>query len=274
MHFARGAVVQQLLPIAAFGGMVVGLALRRALMPAPRKKCKATRGIGEPLACFQAGGPYEGCIYLDWNATSPIFPEVTAAMLPFTAAHWGNPSSSHVFAAQCREAISRARARVAAMLGATEEEILFCSCGSEADNHAIYAALAFGAHERGSAEAVTGADDGHGNKPHIIASAIEHPAILEYLGALHARGEIAAPTLLPVDTTGLVDLRALRTALRPSTVLVTVMHSNNEVGTIEPIAEIVRIVHAYNANRGDGCRVLVHTDAAQSCGKVRWRRGT
>lgn len=241
----------------AFGGLATVVALRRWLVPPQQDE--STRGVGEPLACFGPGGPYHRCIYLDWNATSPIFPEVTAAMEPFTSAHWGNPSSSHVFAATCRKALARARSNVAEMLGpgTSAEEVLFCSCGSEADNHAIRAAIAFGA-------AYLGKDV----KPHIITSVIEHPAILQYLRALHAEGRIEEPSLLPVDGFGFVDPQKVRDALRENTVLVTIMHSNNEIGTIQPIQHIVHTVKAYNETRPSGHRVLVHTDAAQSCGKV------
>ena len=247
--------------LSAFGGLGALLVLRRKLLPELSKNDRSTRNIGETLRCFSPGGHFEGRVYLDWNATSPIFPEVTAAMKPFTWAQWGNPSSTHVFSSHCRQALSAARASVAAMLGehVSPTEILFASCGSEADNHAIRAALAYAAHSSGS-----GAEK---QKPHVITSAIEHPAILQYLQALYARGEIAKPTLLPVDLTGIVDLRALRNALRPTTVLVTIMHSNNEIGTLEPIADVVRIVNEYS--KTNGRRILVHTDAAQSCGKVR-----
>eukprot|EP00750_Incisomonas_marina_P033638 INCI9920.2.p1 GENE.INCI9920.2~~INCI9920.2.p1 ORF type:complete len:398 (+),score=52.69 INCI9920.2:102-1196(+) len=246
--------------LSAFGGLGALLVLRRKLLPELSKNDRSTRNIGETLRCFSPGGHFEGRVYLDWNATSPIFPEVTAAMKPFTWAQWGNPSSTHVFSSHCRQALSAARASVAAMLGehVSPTEILFASCGSEADNHAIRAALAYAAHSSGS-----GAEK---QKPHVITSAIEHPAILQYLQALYARGEIAKPTLLPVDLTGIVDLRALRNALRPTTVLVTIMHSNNEIGTLEPIADVVRIVNEYS--KTNGRRILVHTDAAQSCGKV------
>ena len=110
----------------------------------------------------------------------------------------------------------------------------------------------------------------HSQKPHIVTTSIEHPAILQYLKALHARGEIAPPTLVAVNSAGVVDLQALRAALRPTTALVSVMHSNNEIGTLQPVADVVRLVNAHNAARlrTDRRRTLVHTDAAQSCGKV------
>ena len=252
-----------LVPGIAFGSCFLFAVARRTLVPS-EESSKSSRGIGTTLSCFQPGAPYEGCIYLDWNATSPIFPEVTAAMHPFVATHWGNPSSSHIFASHCREALCKARASVAAMLGpdVSPSEILFCSCGSEADNHAIFAAVSAGCH-RFRMEGNTDA------KPHVITTSIEHPAILKHLEYLHQKGEIAEPTLLPVDSFGTVDLAALEAALCPTTVLVTVMHSNNEIGTLQPLGDICDLVRQYESVQGYHThRILVHTDAAQSCGKV------
>jgi cysteine desulfurase NifS/selenium donor protein len=181
-------------------------------------------------------------IYLDFNATTPIDPEVASAMLPYLHEHFGNPSSAHAFGIHSKLAIEGARARVAELIGARPEEIVFTSGGSESNNMAI-----FGAAERFREKG-----------RHVITSAIEHPAVAEPCRALERRG--FALTVLPVDACGRVDPEAVRRAIRPDTVLVTVMHANNEVGTVQPIAEIAALAR----QRG----VLVHTDAAQSVGKI------
>ena len=217
-------------------------------------------GPGRPLPSLAAAD----CLYLDWNATTPIFPEVTAAMLPFTAAHWGNPSSSNAFSAPCRAAVAKARAHIAQMLRCPPEDVVFTSCGTEADNTAIVLALRAAA-ARGAAA-----------PPHVVTTEVEHPAIEQCLLVLEQQGDVRV-TRVPVDHQGLVSAAAVLAAVQPDTALVTVMHSNNEVGAVMPTAQIA-----------DGCRVrprpapaggallrapqargvLFHTDAAQSCGKV------
>jgi len=181
-------------------------------------------------------------IYLDYNATTPIAPEVAAAMRPFLEGFFGNPSSSHPYGIAARRAVERARAQVAELLGCFPDEVIFTSGGSESNNAAI----------KGTAYALC--DRGR----HIITSAIEHPAVTEVCRFLE--GEGWAVTYVPVDGDGLVDPAAVERALRPDTILVTIMHANNEVGTIEPIAEIARLARA----RG----VRVHSDGAQSAGKI------
>jgi cysteine desulfurase NifS len=181
-------------------------------------------------------------IYLDYNATTPIDPRVAEAILPYIHSHFGNPSSSHVFGMKAREAIEKARAQVAGMLGCKPEEIVFTSGGSESNTHAI--------------KGVARADRAKGS--HIITSAVEHPAVTEVCGDLQNEG--FRVTTLPVDGYGLVDPQQVEEAITPETILITIMHANNEVGTIEPIEEIAKIAR----RRG----VLVHTDAAQSVGKV------
>jgi cysteine desulfurase len=181
-------------------------------------------------------------IYLDYNATTPVDPRVAESMLPYLTEHFGNPSSSHAYGRRTREAVDRARKQVASLLGATTEEIIFTSGGSESNNLAI----------KGVAEA--NADKGR----HIITSAVEHPAVTEVCASLEARGWRV--DTLPVDSTGLLDLASVEKALSDETVLVTVMHANNEVGTIQAIAEIAELAHAHGA--------LMHTDAAQSIGKI------
>lgn len=181
-------------------------------------------------------------IYLDYNATTPIAREVADAMVPYLFGKFGNPSSSHAFGIEAKQAVEHARASVARMLGADPEEIIFTSGGSEANNLAIKG-TAFALRERGT---------------HIITSAIEHPAVLEVCAWLESQGfEV---TYLPVDGEGLVDLKDVEEALRPTTILVTIMLANNEIGTLEPLREIAQLC----AVRG----VRVHTDAAQAMGKM------
>jgi cysteine desulfurase len=181
-------------------------------------------------------------IYLDYNATTPIDPEVAAAMLPCIREVFGNPSSTHVYGVEARRAVETARGQTAALLNCSPGEILFTSGGTESNNHAV----------KGAARALRE----KGN--HIIASAVEHPAVSEVCQSLSAEGfEVS---VIPVDATGLIDLAALERAIGERTILVSVMHANNEVGTIQPIGEIVRMA------RGRG--ILVHTDAAQSVGKI------
>ena len=181
-------------------------------------------------------------VYLDYNATTPIDPAVVEAMLPFLRQHFGNPSSSHVFGAITRQAVEKARGQVAAMLRCKVEELIFTSGGTESNNYAI----------RGAALANRHRGD------HIITSRVEHPAVTEVCRTLEKDG--FRVTCLSVDETGRVDPRRVEEALTPRTILVTIMHANNEVGTVEPIAEIASIVHRHGA--------LMHTDAAQSVGKL------
>ncbi len=184
-------------------------------------------------------------IYLDYNATTPIAPEVAAAMRPFLEGLCGNPSSAHRYGIEARRAVERARRQVADLLGCQPDEIVFTSGGSEANNAAI-TGTAFALRERGR---------------HIVTSAIEHPAVTEVCRFLEAEGYRVS--YLPVDSTGRVDPADVARALTPETILVTIMHANNEVGTIQPIAEIARVVRA----RG----VRFHSDGAQSTGKISTR---
>ncbi len=182
-------------------------------------------------------------VYLDCNATTPVAPEVVDAMDPFLRGYFGNPSSDHVYGAVAAEAVQRARERVAGLIGAgRSEEIIFCGCATEANNLALL----------GVARALGG------SKKHIIVSAVEHPSVMQ--PALRLREEGWALTIVPVDGFGRVDPESVRAALRPDTALVSVMHANNETGTIQPVAEIARIAHEAGA--------LMHTDAAQSAGKI------
>jgi cysteine desulfurase len=181
-------------------------------------------------------------IYLDYNASTPIAPEVREAMLPYLGEHYGNPSSTHWAGAPAAEAVSGARGRLAALLGCSPAEVVFTSGGTEANNTALIGVVEASGRER----------------PHVVTSAVEHPAIVEPCRYLERHG--ADVTYLPVDGTGLVDPSDVARAIRPETVLVSVMHANNEVGTVEPIAEISRITREAG--------VLLHTDAAQSVGKI------
>ena len=188
--------------------------------------------------------------YFDYNATTPVDPEVLAAMLPYFSAEYGNPNSVHSFGQSARGAVERARASVAALIGARPSEIVFTSGGTEADNLAIFG-IAAGISEHSSEPAV-------GRARHIVTTTIEHHAVLHSCQALERRG--VAVTRVPVGRDGVVDPDDIRRALRPETVLVTVMHANNELGTLQPVAEIGRIA----AEAG----VRFHSDAVQSAGKV------
>lgn len=181
-------------------------------------------------------------IYLDYNATTPPDPEVAEAMLPYLTTHFGNPSSSHAYGAEARAAVEGARRQVAALLGARAEEIVFTSGGTEGNNTVLH----------GVARML------RAKGRHVVTSSVEHPAILEPCAVLETEGWRI--TRVPVDGSGRVDPRDVAEALTPDTILVSVMHANNEVGTIQDLAEISRIAHEH--------AVLVHTDAAQSIGKV------
>ncbi len=182
-------------------------------------------------------------VYFDYNATTPLAPEAIEAVVRATYEVFGNASSIHHFGQQAKATLDEARSEVATLVHADPSEIVFTSGGTESDNFAI----------RGAAEALepTG-------RRHLIASAIEHEAVLNTLKALARRGWRA--TLLPVDQSGVVAPERLREAITDDTALVSVMHANNEIGTIQPIAELAAIAHARGA--------LMHTDAVQSAGKI------
>ncbi|MCH8281198.1 MAG: IscS subfamily cysteine desulfurase [Chloroflexi bacterium] len=181
-------------------------------------------------------------IYLDYNATTPIDPQVADAMLPYIREHFGNPSSSHAFGVTAREAVDKGRRQLAEMLGCGADEVVFTSGGTESNNYAI--------------KGVVGAYRDKGN--HIITSAVEHPAVLEVCSYLEQQG--CRVTYLPVDEFGMVDPQQLESTITPETILVSIMHANNEVGTIEPIEKIAEIAGRYG--------VLLHADCAQSVGKI------
>jgi cysteine desulfurase len=182
-------------------------------------------------------------IYMDCHSTTPVDPRVLEAMLPYFTEHFGNAASkSHAFGWRAEEAVEEARERVARLIGATAREIVWTSGATESDNLAVKGVARF-----------------HAAKGrHLVTTAIEHKAVLDAMAALARDGFDV--TVLPVSREGLVDPEAVRAAIRPDTVLVSVMHANNEVGTVQPLEEIGRITR----ERG----VLLHTDAVQSLGRI------
>jgi len=181
-------------------------------------------------------------IYFDHNATTPLAPEVLAAMLPYLTDEFGNASSIHAYGQNARGAVEQARSSVAALVGARAAEIMFTSGGTESNNHAILGVVAAAP----------------GDTKHVITSAIEHVAVLDPCKALTKSG--IELTVLPVDREGLVNPEDVLRAIRPETVLITLMLANNEIGTIEPIEEIGKIA----AEKG----IVFHTDAVQAAGKI------
>ena len=181
-------------------------------------------------------------IYLDYNATTPTDPAVVEELLPYLAEMFGNPSSSHPYGKKAREAVELARTRVAFLLGCDSAQVIFTSGGTESNNQALIGA-AFANRDRGK---------------HIISTTIEHPAVLNPVHWLEGQGFSA--TYLPVDGAGRIDPQTVRRAITGETILISVMHANNEVGTIQPLAEIGAIA------REKG--IVFHTDAAQSVGKI------
>ena len=180
-------------------------------------------------------------IYLDFNASTPIAPSVAAAMQPLLTQHFGNPSSNHWAGRPAHESIENARTQIASLLKCNTDEIVLTSGGSESNNHVIKGVVL-----------------GAASPPHLIISAVEHPAITQPCSMMNRLG--AEVSLIPVDRHGLVDPDDVRRAIRPETALISVMHANNEVGTIQPIAVIARIAREHG--------ILCHTDAAQSVGKI------
>lgn len=180
-------------------------------------------------------------IYLDHNATTPLLPEVVDAMLPWLREHFGNPSSAHVYGARAKQAVEEARDRVARFLGCEYDELYFSSGGTEANNLAI----------RGVMEA-------RPERAHVVTTVIEHPATEKPCAWLERHG--TRVTRLPVDAQGRARLDQAERAIDGDTALVTVMHSNNETGVLQPVVALARLAHAAGA--------LIHTDAAQSLGKV------
>jgi cysteine desulfurase len=180
-------------------------------------------------------------IYLDHNASTPVSPEVVDAMLPYLRESFGNPSSDHIYGRNLQRAVAEARSQVAALIGATADEIVFTSGGTEANNLAIRGVTARLSHKR-----------------HIITSQIEHPATVEPCRLLGQQGWKV--TWLPIDANGRILVEELATTVDEQTALLTLMHANSETGTIQPLAQLSRLARAAGA--------LIHTDAAQSAGKI------
>ncbi len=200
-------------------------------------------GPGSPGKGFSANLKHVGRIYLDHHATTPVDPAVVAAMLPYFTEHFGNPSGrSHAFAAEAHRAVEEARARLAALIGAQPEDLVFTSGATEADNLAL----------RGTARSLAS------RGKHVVTSVLEHPAVLEPGRTLEREG--FAVTRVEVDAKGIVDPEDVRKSLRPDTVLVSLMAANNEIGTLQPVGE----VGALCRERG----IVFHTDAVQAVGRV------
>jgi len=189
-------------------------------------------------------------VYLDYNATTPVDPQVLDAMLPYFSGNFANASSIHTPGQRARAAVETAREQVAALIGATPQEIVFTSGGTESDNHAIFGAVA-------QPLLAVRLSSPQTSLPHIITSTIEHEAVLNACQAAEKQG--VSITYLPVDHEGRVDPEAVRRAIRPETALIAIMHANNELGTVQPLEEIGRIAREH--------KIYFHTDAVQSAGK-------
>ncbi|MCG3148706.1 MAG: Cysteine desulfurase IscS [Verrucomicrobiae bacterium] len=181
-------------------------------------------------------------VYLDYNATTPVDPRVAEAMWPYLQELFGNPSSLHTFGVNAKQAVETARAQVAGLIGSHADEIVFTSGGSESNNTAIKG-VAFTLRQQGY---------------HVITTTIEHSAVISPCQFLERLGFFV--TYLPVDRNGMVSVRDVEAAIRPTTILISIMHANNETGVIQPVAEIGKLARS----RG----ILMHTDAAQSAGKI------
>ncbi|HYK86852.1 MAG TPA: cysteine desulfurase family protein [Ktedonobacteraceae bacterium] len=188
-------------------------------------------------------GLHDGPIYLDYNATTPVDPDVVEAMLPYLSLHFGNPSSTHRYGQETHVAVQMAREQVGQLLGCALEELIYTGGGSESDNLAIRG-VALARQQRGK---------------HIITQETEHPAVLNTCKALERHHGFRV-TYLPVDAYGRVNPADVESAIDEQTILITIMHANNETGTLQPIAEIAEIAHRHGT--------LLHSDAAQSVGKI------
>ena len=189
-------------------------------------------------------------VYLDYNATTPVEPQVLNSILPYFSADFANASSIHTPGQRARSAVETAREQVGALIGARPQEIVFTSGGTESDNHAIFGVAQPILAVRSSPAKATA--------PHIITTAIEHEAVFNACQALETQG--VSVTYLPVDRQGLVDPESVRRAIRPETFLITVMHANNELGTLQPLEQMGRIAKEH--------KVYFHTDAVQAAGKI------
>jgi cysteine desulfurase len=192
-------------------------------------------------------------VYLDYNATTPVDPQVLEAMLPYFSVDFANASSIHTPGQRARAAVETAREQVAALIGARPQEIVFTSGGTESDNHAI-----FGVINSLVAQPILAVHSSSPATPHIITTTIEHEAVLNACQAAEKQG--VSVTYLPVDREGRIDPESVRQAIRPETVFITIMHANNELGTVQPLEEIGRIAKEH--------KIYFHTDAVQSAGKI------
>jgi cysteine desulfurase len=190
-------------------------------------------------------------VYLDYNATTPVAPQVLDAMIPYFSADFANASSIHSPGQRARAAVETAREQVAALIGARPQEIVFTSGGTESDNHAVFGSVA-------QALLPVRLSSPHPGPPHLITTTIEHEAVLNACQAAEKNG--VALTYLPVSREGLADPESVERAIRPETVLISVMHANNELGAVQPLEEIGRIAKEH--------KVYFHTDAVQSAGKI------
>jgi len=181
-------------------------------------------------------------IYLDYNATTPIAKEVADAMKPYLYDYFGNPSSSHIYGQECKKAVEKGREQLASLLNCKSSELIFTSGGTESNNHALKG-YAFANRNKGN---------------HIITSAIEHPAVSEVCKYLETEGFDVS--YLPVDKTGRLQVAEVEAAIRPETILISVMYANNEVGTLQPISEISALAKKHG--------IAIHSDCAQAVGKV------
>lgn len=225
-------------------------------------------GIGKAHP-FSECPEYKNCIYLDYNATTPVFPEVTDAMMPFLTTCFGNPSSSHVFSKPCRLALATARAHIGALVNAKDpgNEIYLTSCGTESDNGAVDIAIHHFMQHKHRYNAARGISEEVNSIPHIISCITEHPAVICYLRVLVTEKRIRM-TVLQVDSEGFININDVKNALCADTALVTIMHSNNEVGTVQNIKEIAQCIKQFtHDSAGQNC-LLLHSDGAQSLGKL------
>ena len=206
----------------------------------------------QPESPAAAADPMTGRpIYLDYNATTPVDPRVLDALKPYLGQHFGNPSSTHHYGTAPKAALARARAQVAALIGAAADEIVFTGSGSEADSLAIRGAVL---------HSMTGDSRRWDHaRPHLVTQITEHPGVLQACRSLQRLHQVDV-TYLPVDSDGILAPEVLAAAMTEHTVLVTVMHANNETGVLQPVTELASTAHAFGAS--------FHTDAAQTVGKI------
>lgn len=241
-------------------------------------------GIGKALPFMKEAGGYGECVYLDYNATTPVYPEVFEAIKPYFSNYFANPVSAHIYAEPCKEAVRQARKNIGLFINALdpENELIFTSCGTESDNLAIHIALHHYDCIKKSIkfldDELNNNDDDENNQlklqeindyqtklPIVLTCSIEHPAVLKYLRTIESEGKIEL-IVVPVDSEGVVDIKQIEKNLSRRVALVSIMHCNNEIGTIQPIRLISKAISNYNNK--NKTNILFHTDASQSCGKI------